>query len=263
MTSVLAVFGVTEIAIITALAVAVVALVALNVYFIARAGQKNVRPRENDETVVMFVSPSATQWQAPQYTPLPAAAAEEEPQTEPCVQEAAQEESYAEEIYARLKLDRSFTAKLVHTSDETKQLYAELKRELLSYDGVHSRTSWRRETFGKSREALARFGVRGKTLCLFLAMRPEEFGESKFRVEDASANNSYEDTPLMYRIKNPLRMRYAKELIAILMEHAGIARGEYAGGNLLEDLNYRGTEALIEEGLIRVPEGMELPASTA
>ncbi len=213
-------------------------------------------PESTEALEEPVISPLPEVFEEPIISPLP------EPIQEPVIMVKADITPEEEEILSRLKLDRSFTAKLVHTEEETKQLYAELKRELLSYTGVHTRISWRRETFSKSREALARFGVRGKTLCLYLALQPADFSESKYKAEDASGHSSFADTPLMYRIKNPLRMRYAKELIAILMTEHGLERAEYTGEDPMSGLEYRSTPMLIDEGLIRVPSGMELPVFT-
>ena len=55
----------------------------------------------------------------------------------------------------------------------------------------------------------------------------------------------------MYRIKNGRRVRYAKELIAIVMENIGTVRNEeYAPEDVY--LPYEDTEPLIEKGLIKV-----------
>lgn len=165
-----------------------------------------------------------------------------------------------EEVYRQLKLDRSFKAKLIQTEDETKNMYITLKNELLSYKGVRGRISWRCETFRKGRLVLAKFGVRGKTLCLYLYLNPSEYIDSKYKVEEVPESSaSYVDTPLLYRIRNEKRMRYAKELIAVMMEREGIEQTEHSAEDYSEEIKYRSTPMLIEEKLIRVPKGMELP----
>ncbi len=252
-TNLLTVLSGLEIGIIAALAVLVIAFVAADVILVAR----NKRRREAApvaapaEPVIVYMPAPAAE---------PAQPAAEEPAPLPVIVASPVEDSPAmEELYQRIKLDRSFTAKLVQADDETKQMYSELKNELLSYAGVKDRMSWRRETYRRGRLSLARFGVRGKTLCLYLALQPAEYAESKYKVEDASDRSSCADTPLMYRIKNPLRMRYAKELIAAMMAQNGLERIERETADYTEELAYRTTLKLIEEELIRVPEGVELP----
>ena len=45
--------------------------------------------------------------------------------------------------YIIIKYKKSFTAKLIQSDDEVKSYYSSLKNELLSYDGVKSRISWK------------------------------------------------------------------------------------------------------------------------
>ncbi len=45
--------------------------------------------------------------------------------------------------YIVIKYNRSFTAKLIQSDEQTKRYYTELKNELLGYDGVKSRITWK------------------------------------------------------------------------------------------------------------------------
>ena len=121
-------------------------------------------------------------------------------------------------MFIRYRYNRSFEAKLIQSDDTVKRYYSELKNCLLSYKKVTSRISWRHESFRKGRPAAAKFVIRGKTLCLCLALDPENYEESKYIVDDMSRYAKFANTPLMYRIKNERRLRYAKELIAFLFE---------------------------------------------
>ena len=144
---------------------------------------------------------------------------------------------------------RSFTAKLIQSNDEVKGWYAELKNELLSYKKVKSRISWKRESFRLGRKNVVRFAFRGKTLCVYFALNPNEFDGTKYKVEAVEVA-SYADTSCMYRIKNGRRVRYAKELIAVLMSGLETERTERAAEDYY--LPYEDTEPLIEKGLIKV-----------
>lgn len=160
---------------------------------------------------------------------------------------AESEAALAEE--GTLRYDRSFTARLIQSSDETKHWYTLLKNELLSYKKVHDRMSWKRETYRLGREPVAKFGFRGKVLCLFLPLDPAAYAESRYKVEDVSANKSFEDTPCMYRIKNDMRVKRAMELIAEVMARLGAVRTE----RIAEDyyLPYEGIRELVEKGLAK------------
>ena len=149
-----------------------------------------------------------------------------------------------------LRYDRSFTARLIQSDDETKNWYTELKNDLLSYKKVKDRMSWKRESYRLGHEQFAKLCFRGKTLCLFLPLNVADFGEdSKYKAEDVSDNSGYADTPFMYRIKNERRVKYAKELIALVAEKMNAPRFE----RISEDyyVAYEGIVELINKGLIK------------
>ena len=152
-------------------------------------------------------------------------------------------------MFIRYRYNRSFEAKLIQSDDTVKRYYSELKNCLLSFKKVTPRISWRHESFRKGRPAAAKFVIRGKTLCLCLALDPENYEESKYIVDDMSRYARFAGTPLMYRIKNERRLRYAKELIAFLFE------GTEPSGHEDEDfaaIPYEDTQSLVERGLIKI-----------
>ena len=148
-----------------------------------------------------------------------------------------------------IRYDKSFTARLIQTSDENKRWYTLIKNELLSYKKVHDRMSWKRETYKAAGGCVAKISFRGNTLCLFLPLDPAEFVESRYKVEDDSVNKSSEDTPCLFRIKNDKRLRLSFDLIARVMEERGLARVDHEEVDYAEP--YQDTEALIEKGLVR------------
>ena len=149
-----------------------------------------------------------------------------------------------------VRYDKSFTAKLKQASDENKAYYSELKNELLSYKKVHSRISWRQDTFRKGRNCYAKLAMRGKTLCLYLALDPQKYENSKYILNDVSDVKKNEDTPCLYRIKNNRRLRYAKELIAEMF--ADTQRIEAEPFDYAADFTYEENEPLLERGLIKL-----------
>lgn len=201
---------------------------------------------------------------APEKASEPAPAAEPAAETSETVRAAAPVLENAEPIpegakvmnivaspgmFIRYRYNRSFEAKLIQSDDTVKRYYSELKNCLLSYKKVTSRISWRHESFRKGRPAAAKFVIRGKTLCLCLALDPENYEESKYIVDDMSRYARFAGTPLMYRIKNERRLRYAKELIAFLFE------GTEPSGHEDEDfaaIPYEDTQSLVERGLIKI-----------
>ena len=147
------------------------------------------------------------------------------------------------------KYDKSFTARLIQSEDEIKDWYTELKNYLLSYKKVNDRMSWKRETYKQGRNMVAKMSYRGKTLCLFLPLNPDDYLDSKYKVEDASENATFVDTPCMYRIKNERRAKYAMELIDEVMARLGGVK--YNRDSVDYYLPYEGVVELIGKGLIK------------
>ncbi len=148
-----------------------------------------------------------------------------------------------------VRYNRSFTSKFIQSDDKDKERYAWLKNELLSYSGVRARMSWKRETFRIGRNTVALFGYRGTTLCIYLPLAPADYANTKYQVEDVSANATFADTPCMYRLRSDKRYRYAAELFAEVMARLGIERIEREPESYY--LPYETTEALMGRGLIK------------
>ncbi len=153
--------------------------------------------------------------------------------------------------YIIIKYNKSFTAKLIQAPDLSKDYYSVLKNELLSYKGVKSRVSWKYETFYAGRQTFARLSVRGKKLCLFLALDPKNYVDTKYIIDDKSEVLAYEKTPLLYRIKNDRRLKYSKELIATVMEGREKTQ-DFVAVNYSAQLPYEEIEPLIERKLVKV-----------
>ncbi len=153
--------------------------------------------------------------------------------------------------YIIIKYKKSFTAKLIQSDDEVKSYYSSLKNELLSYDGVKSRISWKYETFYQGRVTLAKIAMRGKCPCLFLALKTAEITDEKYIVEDMSEVAAYEKTPCLYRIKNDRRLKYSNDLIASVMGER-VKNEDYKEEDWASKYPYENIEPLIERGLVKV-----------
>ncbi len=185
-----------------------------------------------------------------------AAPAEEEPEKEPEEEPEVihikpepviiEEESFEA---GKLRYNKSFTARIIQSDDVVKNWYTQIKNELLSYKKAKARMSWKRENFRVGRLPFARFGFRGKTLCLFLPLNPLELEDTKYKVEDVSDNASFAETPCMFRIKNDRRVKYAMELIALVAAGIGAPRVEHESEDFY--MPYEGVVELINKGLIK------------
>ena len=204
------------------------------------------------------------------HPPVPAAAAQEPVSAEP--EEVAEEEPEEEvkpimetvpeededdegsiivtEGHESVRYNRSFAAKLCQLSNESKEWYSALKNDILSYEKIRDRTSWKRESFRLGRMTVARLVIRGKTLCLLLAVEPIGYSGTKYKVEDVSNVANTIDTPTMYRIKSARRLKYAMEMIAGLMKELKVyKKPSYEEQDYF--VPYEGDMALMQRGLVK------------
>ena len=174
---------------------------------------------------------------------------------EPELEEEVEEEDDDKPVYVtegteRVRYNRSLTAKLSQLNNESKEWYSQLKNELLSYETVKDRMSWKYEAFRIGRMVIAKLVVRGKTLSLLLAVEPTGYSGTKYAVDDVSNFASTADTPTMYRIKNPRRVKYAKEMISGMMKELKVFKdGHYEPQDFF--IPYEGDMAFMQRGLVK------------
>lgn len=160
--------------------------------------------------------------------------------------------SFADDKTVYGRYDKSFTAKLIQSSDAVKTYYADLANELLAFEKTRNRVSWSASSFYAGRNAAAKFAIRGKTLYLYLALNPQEFINAKFSATDESDVKKYESVPLRVKIKSGRGVKSAKELIEILMRKKELRRFDKVGAVRAEDYPYDTTENLLARGLIKL-----------
>ena len=160
-----------------------------------------------------------------------------------------------------IRYRRSYMSRLSQAEDQIKGFYSIIKNELLSYDGVKARTSWTKETFKRGRQPIARIDVKGKMLCLYLALDPKEADE-KYRVVDVSSKAGGDEYPSLLKIRSDRGIKYAFDLISRLMAGLEISKLEREPEDFT--IPYEDDDALIERGLIKVvlPDGAVLDEYT-
>ena len=150
-----------------------------------------------------------------------------------------------------MKYNRSFIARIIQGTDEQKQYYGRVKTALLSYKKVNSNVAWGSERFNKGRETIARFKIRGKTLCLYLALDPNEFAVSVYHQVDVSDNKSMHGTPMMVKIKSPLGVKKAIRLIDEMLARRNGEKHNIAERDYAAMYPYETMEELIDDGLVK------------
>lgn len=155
------------------------------------------------------------------------------------------------DFMSMMKYNRSFIARIIQSTDEQKQYYGQVKNALLSYKKVNSNIAWGAERFNKGRETIARFKIRGKTLCLYLALDPNEFAMSVYHHADVSDNKSLSGTPMMVKIKSPLGVKKAIRLIDTMLARRDGIKQNVSERDYAAMYPYETIEELIEDGLVK------------
>ena len=153
----------------------------------------------------------------------------------------------------RSRYNKSFVAKLMQSSDDIKEYYAELANELFAHDKIRNCISWANSSFCAGRKTVSKFSIRGKSLYFYLALHPQDFRASKYPVTDESAVRRYEAVPLRVKVRSRSGVKYGKERIGILMRESGILRLKSEAGTVKPcDYRYDTTIHLIRRGLMKV-----------
>lgn len=117
---------------------------------------------------------------------------------------------------------RSFAEKLADAKEEVKARYAELERSLKRLKKVRVIEGRTGRTFKCGNVPVARFAIRGKTLNVYLGLRPAEFTETKYIYTDVSDSKKYARYPMRVKITSARQTRWVQELIAKLSETNGL-----------------------------------------
>ena len=153
-----------------------------------------------------------------------------------------------------IKYSRSFTANLIQSEDTVKEYYSELKNHILSYTGVKSKISWKFDSYNRGRDQLFKIKLRGKTICVYCALDPEEFDKSKYH-HDAIDAKIFAEVPMLLKIKSGLGLRKAKEIVDITMAKFGIEPNPKAKAvDYVKAYPYAETEDLLSRKLVKALE---------
>ncbi len=155
-------------------------------------------------------------------------------------------------ISSNERYDRSYTARLVQSSSVLKEWYSEIKNAALSYKGAKSSIAWKQEKLRCTKQLIAKLIIRGKTLCVYFPLNPDEVDE-RIKAEDVSGKAVNAATPTMLRIKNPFRVKQAKELVDAAAKKLGLEPNpKYKPRDFKAELPLRTTEELLNDGLIKI-----------
>ena len=149
----------------------------------------------------------------------------------------------------RVRYRKSFEAKLIASTEQTKGYYCQIKSFISAYDGIKSKISWSHERFYIGRRSYAKLAIAGKTLNVYLSLDPAELEGSKYIFTDASEIKKYKDTPVRLKIRSDRACRWCCELISVMMAKDGIEQGVPAP---VPPIPYEDKLPLIARGLIHL-----------
>lgn len=159
----------------------------------------------------------------------------------------------AERGFAPTKYSRSFRSRLMQSTPEVKGYYSIIKNELLSYAKMRNAEAWAGESFALGRRTYARMAFSGKTLAVYLALKPDEFNPDVYHHRDKGATKKYASTPLMMRVRSSLGLRRTLSLIvAMASDNSFVKNAAYEPVDFRAALPYRTDEQLLDAQLIKV-----------
>ena len=151
-----------------------------------------------------------------------------------------------------IKYSRSFISNIIQGDEMIKEYYSDLKNHILSYQDVKSRLSWKFDSYNRGRDQLFKIKVRGKTICIYLALDPDNYEVSKYHHEAIDAK-IFEDVPMLFKIKSGLGLRKAKQLVDDTMAKFGIEKSEKPKFvDYVAKYPYTETEELVQQKLVKV-----------
>lgn len=148
-----------------------------------------------------------------------------QPEPEPAPVDKKKYDTLNPDVYGEI-IRRTFIEKYDALDDDMKDKYMEIRRELLSYEGVRSRISKHCDSYRFKKEIQVKINIQGKTLKVFFALDPKDYADSKLPIIDVSDKKVYAEVPLLLKVKSDLSVKRAKKLIADVMAAHNIERSD-------------------------------------
>jgi hypothetical protein len=150
-----------------------------------------------------------------------------------------------------IRLKRSYECKLRQSSDELKYYYGDLKNNLLSYEKVKSNMSWNGDRYNYGRVTVVKMNIVGKTLCIYLALNPDDYSLTKYHQKYAGNVKTYESTPMMVKVKSHMGLKRATSLIGDMMDSFGAKKLDKAPVDYAEIYTYMTDDEMLASGQIK------------
>lgn len=163
-------------------------------------------------------------------------------------------------IHFGVRYEKNFEARIRLAEEDTKAYFIALANGMLRYRKVKMRTSRSGCVFCKGRTPLLRMTIRGKTLCVYVALSPDEIPASYY-ARNVSDIKRYASTPVLLRVRSDRWLRYAFDLEDRLAMRFGLVPSETADRLLCtEDYAVMSFEELLSRGWVRRVSAIRRPA---
>ena len=111
------------------------------------------------------------------------------------------------------KDNRHFKQKLIDSSDIVQDRYEQVVSLISRIEGIRVIEGKKQESFKKGHNPVARLTFRGKTLCILLALNPQDYANTKYIFTDISEFKTHTHYPMRVKLTSDRQVRWAKELI--------------------------------------------------
>ena len=151
----------------------------------------------------------------------------------------------------RVLYKKSFSAKLILAGTNAIDVYSKLKEACLSRKKVSNRLSFDKESikYGKNKIGLIR--IARKNLSLYLAIKPDDIDNEKYKFEYVGDKKSYIDYPIKLNLKSKRSLKLAIELLNNIFDSYDAKITKYENINYHEVFYDRTFDELLNEGLIK------------
>lgn len=157
----------------------------------------------------------------------------------------------------RIRMVRSFTAKLIQGSELVQNSYNALKNHALGFENATARISFPYDSINKVRQQLIKFVIRGKDLYVYCAIKPDEITES-WRA-GITKYKRYQNVPVYIKIKGNTTLEIAKRMINYACKSFELKFTKEQTVNY--KLPYENNAALIDRKLIKIYSDSELDST--
>ncbi|MCQ2399396.1 MAG: hypothetical protein MJ072_02695, partial [Clostridia bacterium] len=143
----------------------------------------------------------------------------------------------------------SFTARLIQSPDEVQGYYEEIKNYLLSYAKVKDKMAWGYEAYRYGKANFLKMKIRGKAIVLYMDLDAKTLDEKYYAKDLTKEDGTKPALATLYKVKSARGVRFAKELIDLIMANYGAIQGDIPAESYR--VPYQTTEELFTAGLVK------------